>query len=1155
MKKLCLLFLSIFMALGFVACGGVQQSNTQYTLTLSENVDEGGSVTGEGTYAKGATATLTAVPNEGYEFVGWYNGDALYANSATCTITLTANVTLTAKWALKEYAVSITKNIPEAGNVTGAGEYTHGAQVTLTATTNAHYTFEGWYDGANLLGEDATYVFTATSNSAIVAKWSAEHFHVNVTQNLAEAGEVTGMGSYAYNTQATLIATTNDGYVFMGWFDSADQTITNESTYTFTVTGETTVKAKWTEEVSSTTYAVSAIKNVAAAGDVAGEGNYELNATATLTATTNYGYTFEGWYNGNECLESSETYTFTVTGETTVTAKWIANEYTVSVTKNIDTAGEVTGTGDYEYNTQATLTATENYGFIFDGWYNGSELLSANPEYTFDVTQAMEITAKWTRETYAVSVTKNIPEAGNVTGANDYEYDTQATLTATANEGYTFDGWYNGSECLESSATYTFTVTKAETVTAKFSLKKYAVSVTKNIPEAGDVTGADDYEYNTQATLTATTNYGYTFDGWYNGSECLESSETYTFTVTGETTVTAKWIANEYTVSITKNTDAAGEVTGAGDYEYNTNATLTATVTKGHVFDGWFDSEDQLLTKETVYTFPVTADTTVKAKWSVDSSLYTITVANDDASAGSVTGGGEFYAGESVTVTATPNAEYVFDGWYVGDECKNTQATYQFYASETITLTAKWSVKKYAITIEKNIAAAGTVTGDGSFVKGAQVTLTATDNDGYQFVGWYDGNTQLATTRTYSFNVTGEQTITAQWSEIEYTATFQADGTSVGTETFTVSTESLTEPDVPEKAGYTGAWESYTLGLDDIVINAVYTPITYTATFQADGAIVGTKTFTVLTESLTEPDVPEKAGYTGAWESYTLGVADIVINATYTIIEYKATFMSGNETVATIPFTILTKDSVTAPQVPEKAGYTGAWENYQLSLANRTVNAVYTPIAYKVTLLSDGATVKTYDYNVETATFALSDTPSEKDGYKFEGWYDGDTKMTQIVKGTVGNLTLNAKWSEVEYTITFQANGTTVNTQTFTISTMDDVTAPSVPEKAGYTGAWENYQLSLANRTVNAVYTPITYTITYVDEFNVTHSNPTTYTVESATITLAAMKKEGYTFVGWYNGDTKVTEIVKGTTGDIKLTAKWEVDVNSPESGGWSGIV
>ena len=73
-----------------------------------------------------------------------------------------------------------------------------------------------------------------------------------------------------------------------------------------------------------------------------------------------------------------------------------------------------------------------------------------------------------------------------------------------------------------------------------------------------------------------------------------------------------------------------------------------------------------------------------------------------------------------------------------------------------------------------------------------------------------------------------------------YSVTFVADGNVVSVVSYSENTATISEPSVPNKTGYTGAWEPYSLGAANIIVNAVYTPIEYTVTFVADGATVGT---------------------------------------------------------------------------------------------------------------------------------------------------------------------------------------------------------------------------------------------------------------------------------------------------------------------------
>ncbi len=118
-----------------------------------------------------------------------------------------------------------------------------------------------------------------------------------------------------------------------------------------------------------------------------------------------------------------------------------------------------------------------------------------------------------------------------------------------------------------------------------------------------------------------------------------------------------------------------------------------------------------------------------------------------------------------------------------------------------------------------------------------------------------------------------------------YVASFMADGQVVSEIPFIPGAESLSSApvEVPEKQGYTGEWESYSVkdATGDFIVKAVYTPIEYTVTFEADGQAVGQCTYTVDDKDITPPEVPQKDGYTGVWETYALTTGDVTVTAVY----------------------------------------------------------------------------------------------------------------------------------------------------------------------------------------------------------------------------------------------------------------------------------
>ncbi len=203
-------------------------------------------------------------------------------------------------------------------------------------------------------------------------------------------------------------------------------------------------------------------------------------------------------------------------------------------------------------------------------------------------------------------------------------------------------------------------------------------------------------------------------------------------------------------------------------------------------------------------------------------------------------------------------------------------------------------------------------------------------------------------------------------------------------------------------------------------------------------------------------------------------------------IEYTATFVADGETVDEVEFTV-EDEALTEPTVPSKVGYTGEWEEYDIVADDITVEAVYTAIVYGIEYvgLEDGTHSNVSEYTIESETIVLQD--ASRVGYDFVGWYDGEQEVTEIASGSHGDKTLTAKWEAIEYTISYDGLG------------------------------------------------------------GGTHSNTTEYTIESDTIVLQDASRAGYDFVGWYDGEQKVTEIAKGSHEDITLTAYWEITDYSVE--------
>ena len=217
-----------------ITVGGAPQS---YTINVSANPSNGGTVTGGGSYNQGQSCTVTATANNGFTFTNWTENGNVVSTQANYTFTVTGNRTLVANFQAQQqnYTITVSANPSNGGTVTGGGSYQQGQQCTVQATANTGYTFTNWTENGNVVSNNANYTFTVTGNRTLVANFTQQQFTITATANPSNGGTVTGSGTYTYGQSCTLSATPATGYTFLRWTKNGTQVSTN-ATYTFVVT-------------------------------------------------------------------------------------------------------------------------------------------------------------------------------------------------------------------------------------------------------------------------------------------------------------------------------------------------------------------------------------------------------------------------------------------------------------------------------------------------------------------------------------------------------------------------------------------------------------------------------------------------------------------------------------------------------------------------------------------------------------------------------------------------------------------------------------------------------------------------------------------------------------------------------------------------------
>ncbi|MDE6307565.1 MAG: InlB B-repeat-containing protein, partial [Bacteroidales bacterium] len=852
----------------------------RYTVTLKSdpNTNYGtikgtsGSTTTGGQFVGGSTRRLVAQPKSGYTFVKWMSGSQQLGTDTVLQFVLTRDTTITAYFQEKpELDIKVTVSPANAGTVTGAGKVKRGENAVLTATPAAHYAFKEWKRLDNSTIKNNPYTFKPDRDYTFTAVFrDLESFTVTVTQE--GSGTVTGAGTYEEGQSVSLKATAAENYYFAEWQDADGSTLSTDETYTFTVTANTSVKAVFSENEK---YQVSLSRNPSAGGTVSGAGSYHAGDEVTIAASPNKGYRFLYWEKKDGTQVTDNPYIFNALGRDMVFTAVFEALCEIKVT--VDPAGtaRVTGAGTYDAGDEVTLTATVDDEYVFVEWRDGNGVsLSTETTYTFTASTSMNITAVLREKAYySIDVPcvgddedENDPGTISFSDGNDGEWmeGTTVTMTATPAQYYEFVEWQDkDGNTLSKNASYSFVISQDTTFTAVFSRLQYTVTLVSNPSKdygtingtSGSASDGGTFDAGSKRHLEAKPKSGYEFVKWMSDTKELGTNPVYEFILTEDITITAYFQEKqELDIKVTVVPVNAGTVTGAGKVQRGNNAVLTANPGENYKFLYWEridgtqheDNPYTLVQPKRDYSF--TANFRTKNQ-------YTVTVMPvPNNAAGTITKTGLLENGKAledatVTLTANPAEGYTFVEWQdaAGTQV-STDATLTFTATANVVYKAIFDetpIQQYMVTLLRDPVAGGRISGDGEYAEGEEVSIRATANKGYTFVGWYNGTTLVSADNPYKFTLTADVTYTAKFTAnptVDVAVTVRLGGTvdpTVGTVTGAGSYEkgkSVTLKATPASEDYIfSGWRD--LDNDDELISSE-NPYTFTPTDNVNYAAV-----------------------------------------------------------------------------------------------------------------------------------------------------------------------------------------------------------------------------------------------------------------------------------------------------------------------------
>lgn len=446
-------------------------------------------------------ATIFANANYGYHFVSW--NDGITANPRT--ITIEYDTSFTAIFDKNKYYVSGSSTNTVMGNIVGSDSVLYLDTVTLVPVANYGYRFSHWNDGNTdnprkvIVNRDS--IFTAYFDSSLfVLQTLSNNEQMGYARISSSDYLASAVGNFKYLSTQTIYATSTDGNQFMQWSDGV---LSNPRSVT--IYGDTSFTA-----VFAPKYVLTVQSANDSMGTVTGGGLFNNQAQTVITAQANYGYHFTSWNDG----VTTSTRTITVTSDTSFTANFARNQYSITATSANQSWGGVTGSTNALYGDSVTLTATAIGQHHFSYWSDGTNQYTDNPLHV-RVTKNDYYTAFFEMNQYQVSVFTDGGGNGYVglestNNTGNYDYMTQVTIRAVPYSGNRFAGWSDGIVYNPRA----LTITKDTSFTALFAADIYTITVNSDNDVMGSVTGGGIYQADSIAEIAAVPNHGYKFDHW-----------------------------------------------------------------------------------------------------------------------------------------------------------------------------------------------------------------------------------------------------------------------------------------------------------------------------------------------------------------------------------------------------------------------------------------------------------------------------------------------------------------------------------------------------------------------------------------------------------------------------------------------------------------
>jgi uncharacterized repeat protein (TIGR02543 family) len=361
---------------------------------------------------------------------------------------------------IPQYSLILTSQIGGTTNpVPGTYTFDPGTEVTIVASPESGYRFQGWSGDAS--GTSNPITITMDSNQSIKANFIRQY-----TLTLASGTDGTtdpAPGSYKYDTegQVSIKATPNNDYKFSHWSGDVPQGNEKDNPLIIIMDSDKSITANFTRQYKLTMTAGAGGTTDPTPGSYV----YDSGTQVSVKAIPEIGFRFTGW--SGDVSETTNPITIIMDRDKSITANFI-RQYTLTISLGVGgTTDPAPGTYIYDSGTKVTIKAMPNNGYRFSGWSGSVKSTDNSISVTMDSDKS--ITANFIRQHTLTIASGSGGTTDPMPGAYTYDTGSQATIRAIPNSGYQFSGW--SGDASGTTNPITITMDSDNSVTANFKNK------------------------------------------------------------------------------------------------------------------------------------------------------------------------------------------------------------------------------------------------------------------------------------------------------------------------------------------------------------------------------------------------------------------------------------------------------------------------------------------------------------------------------------------------------------------------------------------------------------------------------------------------------------------------------------------------------------